>query len=176
LKISRKKVITVKQHNNFSGDKMKSFTQAIIVSVTLLLGSVSLAHEGHTHPLAGHLSYKNNTLHIHASFPVTPVLGQEATLVLEAKEAATHQAVALTDKVSVVLWMPSMGHGSAPTVVENAVDTNGNLILGSYNVHRVFFIMGGDWEVRVTLTAVDGKSETQVFKVNFASDDHGHKH
>ena len=40
----------------------------------------------------------------------------------------------------VVLWMPSMGHGSTPTVTEK-LDT------GTYRVKDVFFIMPGDWDI-----------------------------
>lgn len=42
---------------------------------------------------------------------------------------------------NLVLWMPSMGHGSSPTVVEQ-VDT------GSYRAKNVFFIMPGEWELK----------------------------
>ncbi len=41
----------------------------------------------------------------------------------------------------VVLWMPSMGHGSSPTVVHP-------LDLGTYRASNVFFVMPGDWEIR----------------------------
>lgn len=41
----------------------------------------------------------------------------------------------------VVLWMPSMGHGSSPVTVER-------LSTGVYRATRVFFTMKGDWEIR----------------------------
>ena len=44
----------------------------------------------------------------------------------------------------VVLWMPSMGHGSTPTKVFKAD-------VGSYQVQDVFFIMPGEWQIRVQL-------------------------
>ncbi|MNJ94871.1 hypothetical protein D3C87_125740 [compost metagenome] len=46
--------------------------------------------------------------------------------------------------LSVVLWMPSMGHGSAPVKIEK-------LEPGVYRVHSVYFIMPGDWEIQVYL-------------------------
>lgn len=46
--------------------------------------------------------------------------------------------------LSVILWMPSMGHGSSPVTIEKIQE-------GVYRVRRVFFIMPGDWEVRVFL-------------------------
>lgn len=41
----------------------------------------------------------------------------------------------------VVLWMPSMGHGSIPTQTIR-VDT------GTYRATNVFFIMPGEWEIK----------------------------
>lgn len=41
----------------------------------------------------------------------------------------------------IVLWMPSMGHGSSPVAVER-------LSTGLYRAKNVFFTMKGDWEIR----------------------------
>lgn len=49
-----------------------------------------------------------------------------------------------TNTLSVVLWMPSMGHGSSPVTIEK-IET------GVYRIRRIYFIMPGDWEVRVFL-------------------------
>jgi hypothetical protein len=157
---------------------MKNFLKAIILATILFAGTYASADEGHHHPpLAGHLSYKQNTLHLHASFPNAPMVGQESLLILEAMDAKTHQTTDLNDNIEVVLWMPSMGHGSAPTQVERAVDSNGNVLAGVFNVRNVFFIMGGDWEVRVTLTDLNGRRETKAFKVNIeGGHDHGGHH
>lgn len=46
--------------------------------------------------------------------------------------------------VAVVLWMPSMGHGSTPVEVTK-------IKTGEYEASNVFFIMPGEWEVRVQL-------------------------
>ena len=43
--------------------------------------------------------------------------------------------------VSVILWMPGMGHGSSPVTVAR-------LDVGTYRASEVFFTMGGDWEIR----------------------------
>lgn len=56
-------------------------------------------------------------------------------------------------ELAVVLWMPSMGHGSSPVTIER-------LDRGTYRVSEVFFTMAGDWEIRVQLKAGnDVKSE-----------------
>lgn len=46
--------------------------------------------------------------------------------------------------VGVKLWMPDMGHGSSPVTITRTE-------AGVYQVSRVFFIMPGDWEVRVQI-------------------------
>lgn len=53
--------------------------------------------------------------------------------------------------VSVLLWMPSMGHGSSPTKTEK-------LDVGTYRTSNVFFVMPGDWEIRFQVK--DGKTIT----------------
>jgi hypothetical protein len=149
-------------------------TVAILATGLVISGSV-LAHEGHDHPpLSGHLVFKQNTLHIHATFPDAPMVNEEALLVLEAKDPKTHQTIELNDNIEVVLWMPAMGHGSAPTQVERVVDAQGNIVPGTFNVRNVYFIMAGDWEVRVTLTDAKGVQETKSFTVNIAGDHGGH--
>lgn len=45
------------------------------------------------------------------------------------------------DPLEIVLWMPSMGHGSSPVVVEK-------IGLGTYRASEVFFTMRGEWEIR----------------------------
>lgn len=61
-------------------------------------------------------------------------------------------------QVKVQLWMPSMGHGSSPVKVEAPEP-------GVYNATDVFFIMPGDWDVRIQLK--DGREllEQVAFRV-----------
>ncbi|MBS1970544.1 MAG: FixH family protein [Bdellovibrionales bacterium] len=54
------------------------------------------------------------------------------------------QFIDLQNDLEVVLWMPSMGHGSAPVKVEK---TNP----GQYLVSDVYFVMPGDWEIQIKL-------------------------
>lgn len=45
-------------------------------------------------------------------------------------------------EVKVFLWMPSMNHGSAPVrLVQKDI--------GTYEVDKIYFIMKGDWEIRI---------------------------
>jgi hypothetical protein len=46
----------------------------------------------------------------------------------------------LPNDLHIYLWMPDMGHGSAPVKIKK-------LGSGEYEVTNVYFIMGGGWEV-----------------------------
>lgn len=50
----------------------------------------------------------------------------------------------LSKNLHVFLWMPSMGHGSAPVKLKR-------LDNGEYEVSEIQFIMGGKWEIRFQL-------------------------
>lgn len=51
------------------------------------------------------------------------------------------QAEDLSGTAALVLWMPSMGHGSSPTTVTRIAP-------GTYRATRVYFVMPGDWDLR----------------------------
>ena len=44
----------------------------------------------------------------------------------------------------IFLWMPSMGHGSSPVTIKK-------IATGIYDVTDVYFIMDGDWQIKVQL-------------------------
>jgi hypothetical protein len=52
--------------------------------------------------------------------------------------------VDLKSTPQVVLWMPSMGHGSTPSQTVRVDE-------GTYRTSNVFFIMPGEWEIRIQL-------------------------
>ena len=113
----------------------------------------------------GHLSFKNDSLLIQYQFSSSPVAGKKLTMALQTIDAKTNQSIDINDNIKVVLWMPSMGHGSSPTQVEHAVDANGSAITGAYSVKNVYFVMPGEWEVRVILTDAQGTQETKSFNI-----------
>ncbi len=47
--------------------------------------------------------------------------------------------------MKVDLWMPSMGHGSSPVKLAS-------IGVNKYKVSEAFFIMTGEWQVRMTFT------------------------
>lgn len=61
-------------------------------------------------------------------------------------------------EVAMFLWMPAMGHGSSPVLVT----PQGG---GVYSATRVYFIMPGDWDVRVQIKKNHQLFEQAVFSV-----------
>lgn len=147
---------------------LQSIFQKILLSSLLLIGASAFADNDHN------LFFKNGTLAIAASFEGVPESGKEAIILLQAKDAQTQQPVEIAEQLKVILWMPDMGHGSSPTRIQKAVDTNGNALPGAYRVSNIHFMMGGVWEVRVQLKDAAGKVEMQAFTVEIAGDGHGH--
>lgn len=62
------------------------------------------------------------------------------------------EPVVLGAAPAVKLWMPGMGHGSSPVVVEPLLDASGAPAPGAYRVRAMHFIMPGEWVVRISLT------------------------
>lgn len=52
---------------------------------------------------------------------------------------------------NVLIWMPAMGHGSAPITLKHAQDLTGENIPGIYLGSAVYFLMPGAWEVHVQI-------------------------
>ncbi|MGZ3653457.1 MAG: FixH family protein [Bdellovibrionota bacterium] len=61
---------------------------------------------------------------------------------------------------SVLLWMPSMGHGSSPVTVDR-------LALGEYRATKVFFAMKGPWEIRFQLAGAAGVKDETILPFTF---------
>lgn len=72
---------------------------------------------------------------------------------------------------NVVLWMPSMGHGSQPTLIQRIVDDQGRVVPGAYEVSSMYFFMAGNWEIHISLT-IDGQTETQALPLNVSTVSH----
>lgn len=143
-----------------------------LMSIGLVLALFAKAEAQNS--LLHSLQFKNGTLLVDVVFTSQPELMKDSPFTLVVKDAVTGQPVEVKDQVKVVLWMPDMNHGSAPTQVQRVVDKRGVLVPGSYQVTNVFFTMGGTWEVHVQLKDAQGLIEMQSFEMQFADDeDHG---
>lgn len=67
-----------------------------------------------------------------------PFVSQESIFELRTTESG--QAISY-ENMKVVLWMPSMGHGSAPVRIIKLSE-------GQYRVDKIYFLMKGQWELR----------------------------
>ena len=67
---------------------------------------------------------------------------------------------------SVLLWMPSMGHGSSDVTLSKKADSHNLPLTGIYESNDAYFIMGGAWDVHVQLKDGDTVTEEAIAKVN----------
>ena len=58
----------------------------------------------------------------------------------------------------ILLWMPSMGHGSSPVKIER-------LDVGVFKASEIFFIMPGPWDIRYQLKDGSDVIEENIQKV-----------
>lgn len=56
------------------------------------------------------------------------------------------------------LWMPSMNHGSTPTI-SHKID------VGTYRIEEVFFIMPGEWDLRFQLLNQDNIKDEVIVEI-----------
>lgn len=70
------------------------------------------------------------------------------------------ELIDLPIKPSIVLWMPSMGHGSSPVTIEH-IET------GIYRATKVFFIMSGSWQIRFQLKDRNEIKDQIIIPFNF---------
>ncbi len=112
------------------------------------------------------LLFSQGAIKAETSWEKGPIKQEESLLKIVWKKVADNSVIEPGD-FEVVLWMPSMGHGSDPTQINKQQD-------GSYLVSNVFFIMGGKWDVQVILKYQNGTKETQIVPVQLAGKGHHH--
>jgi hypothetical protein len=123
--------------------------------------------------MAGHLIFSSG-LHAHLFWEQGPQGTGESIMRIEFMNGATHAPTEIKSVPSVSLFMPDMGHGSSPTALQRVLDERGQVKVGVYRVLNMYFVMAGNWEVRVQLNNQDGSAETQILKVAFGgSGDNG---
>lgn len=59
-----------------------------------------------------------------------------------------------------ILWMPSMGHGSTPTVIQR-------LDVGTYRASNVFFIMPGEWDLKFQIKSGSEVTDEALVQIVF---------
>lgn len=88
---------------------------------------------------------------LHIQWLQKPNSQTQAYFLLRFTQGKTNQPIPLdvfqnlAQNLKIILWMPSMGHGSVPVIIKKNSDNS------FLTVERVYFIMPGDWEVRFQL-------------------------
>lgn len=111
---------------------------------------------------AGRVSFRSGALLAHLFWLQGPASQGESVLRVEWTDAHQHP-VEPGRPFDVSIWMPEMGHGSSPTQLRRVLDPHGDVLVGSYDVAAMYFVMTGTWEVRFSLA--DGTTETQSWRV-----------
>lgn len=127
--------------------------QMIFVVVALLGFKPAAAAETQT------LTFAHGALAADLAWERGPLVGKESLLHVQ-WHMANGQPTEPGGTFEVVLDMPMMGHGSVPTEVHTAGKP------GEYRIGNVYFLMGGDWNVMVTLHPATGDEETQTLPVH----------
>ena len=78
-------------------------------------------------------------------FDVPPVVGQEAKFHVLFRSVASGLPAEPVGDVSLRLWMPDMGHGSAPVTIVHGAG------VGTFDISKAYFVMDGNWEIHVEL-------------------------
>lgn len=159
---------------NYIGKAKELSMKAALLSLCTIFFSMSaFAHPGHE----GHLVFSEGKIHAHLSWEHGPdSSGGESKMRLEWHDGATHALIEPGLPFSVSLWMPSMGHGSAPTQIQTVLNAKGDVVIGTYLVTNMYFLMAGDWEIRVTMKYPDDREEAQAWAIMVEGDDHGGHH
>lgn len=112
------------------------------------------------------VSFFNDTIQAHVTWEAGPKSGIESQLKLEWRDSTTQDLIEPSLDLEVVLYMPDMKHGSKPTKIRAAVDSQGNAILGTYEVYHMFFIMDGKWEIQFNVKDSSGLEEKNIWTIN----------
>lgn len=119
----------------------------------ILIGIFALsaqAHEFHT-PNYCNAQIKNFCAHI--GYSAQPEINKPFEFVVDI--VASPEALAQVQSANVELFMPEMGHGSAPVKVDRLDQKH-------FQVSEAYFIMEGDWQVKVEVVTTSGKIQIDI--------------
>jgi hypothetical protein len=120
-------------------------------------------------PNSGRLMFSNGAIMAAYQWVQGPDSTAESVLQMEWMDGRT-MAPITPPAFAVALVMPAMpSMKNPPTQINQVVDAKGKPVAGSYLVRNIYFTMGGDWDVNVTLDSASGKSaETQSISIQLA--------
>ena len=157
---------------SFQNSKLLNVLNCVLSGIIILSVSSAMAHNEHDHgPGFTHLKFAAGTIHAHANWEQGPRTPDESILKLEWKNGKDHSPLDLPGTFEVKIFMPDMGHGSAPVHIEKISVANGKPETGAYRVSQIFFPMAGHWQVKVILHLASKPDETQIIDVNLGKDE-----
>jgi len=141
---------------------LRSLFISLIITVISSCGRSPLQLEKNQNENAGNVNLEvpkkfssiNQTLEIIWLSPRNIIEASHFLLITKKNQVAYD----LPDNYKIQLWMPSMGHGSSPLLV-NKIAT------GVYDVSEVYFIMSGDWQIKVQL--LEGSKTIEEINFNY---------
>jgi hypothetical protein len=105
------------------------------------------------------LEFARGAVHAHCQFTAGPQTPDESRMKITWMNATNSKPADPPGVFAVDLFMPGMGHGSSPTQIKKVADA-------TYEISNMFFVMGGKWQVNVTLNSTDGTKETKTIDVD----------
>lgn len=149
---------------------MKSiFASIVFILLSFLVSSVGWSFEPQW------MQFPEQGLVVKFQFLTEPGTGKDSQALLETFDLQSGQPVAINQKLQVKLWMPSMNHGSAPTQIQRWVETDGTVSITKYLIKNVYFTMGGQWQVLVTIDPKTPQESTRGFEIAISGGGHhGH--
>lgn len=106
------------------------------------------------------LKFSSQSLCVSYDWEVSPTESETGTFVARFTNSTSGALLDPALPLKVILWMPSMGHGSSPVEVTR-------LSQGLYRVSRVFFSMPGTWQIRFQLMQGSTMVEEQIATLQF---------
>ena len=105
------------------------------------------------------LLFKSENICLSTKWNQRPSESEFGEMILTFKDAKDPER--LVDPIAnptIILWMPSMGHGSSPVSIERVG-------LGTYRAFDIFFIMPGEWDIRYQLKNSNDVIEEKIQKI-----------
>ncbi len=88
-----------------------------------------------------------------------PVIGAESEALITFWNQSDEKMDPVEIKLQSHIWMPDMGHGSAPITIEA-------LGVGQYKLSKIYFIMGGYWDLHLQIFADGALMDEALLGIN----------
>jgi hypothetical protein len=118
--------------------------KSVLLTIITIFSLVASAHQFHT-PNYCHANVENFCAHI--GYSEQPQVNEAFEFVVDF--VTTPEMLNKISTANVQLWMPSMGHGSAPVKIER-------LDLNHFQVSEAYFVMAGTWSVKIEAVTAEG--------------------